>query len=98
VGLFFEVIVVTAVTWLLSRSVLQWRRERRLARATTGMHDAGVWVNERAWMSIVAQLEGEPEPAPQPDQAHPSDQVGSAQLDQPASTEPLGHEEHGRRD
>ena len=58
-GLFFEVIVVAALFWLLTRSAVHWRRERLLARATTGIHDAGVWVNEGAWRGIVAELEGD---------------------------------------
>lgn len=58
-GLFFEVIVVGAITWLFGRSVLQSQRERRLARATTGLHDAGVPVDEHAWMRIIAQLQSD---------------------------------------
>jgi hypothetical protein len=77
VGLFFEVILVAVLTWLMGRSALQWRRERRLARATTGIHDAGVWVNERAWMGIVSGLEGDHRPpAGHRDQAARSEQLG----------------------
>ena len=58
-GLFFEAIVVSAITWLLGRSAFQSRRERRSAQAAAGLHDAGVQVDERAWTGIVAGLEGE---------------------------------------
>jgi hypothetical protein len=90
VGLFFEVILVAAITWLLARFALQWRRERRMARATTGLHDAGVWVNERTWMGIVTGLESEQRPG------DPSARSAPGQAEQPgqaSKSERLGHDE-----
>ena len=88
-GLFFEVIVVAVVTWLIARSAVAWRRERRLAQATTGMHDAGVWVNERAWMGIVSELEGDRHSARPPGSpvAERPEQAGQGQADR------FGHDE-----
>ncbi|HEY7485722.1 MAG TPA: hypothetical protein VH912_14755 [Streptosporangiaceae bacterium] len=56
-GLFFELVVVGAVTWWFAESAVRSWWQRRAARAAMGAHDHGVWVNDDKWEQIVAELE-----------------------------------------